>query len=298
MFDALQYTFVQNALLVGSCIAIIAAIIGYFLISRGLTFAGHALPNIGFAGAAGAVLLGIDPVFGLFAFTVLAGIGIGLLGEEVRERDIAIGVLMTFALGLGLMFLALYSGYAERVYSILFGTILGISQSDVLITAITSLLTMGVVLAIFRPLLFSTFDPGVAEARGVPIRFLSVFFLILVAITISLSVQVMGALLVFTLLVGPAATAVRLVQRPLWVLLISIGLGLCFTWLGILLAAQSGNWPVSFFIATIAFVVYLPVRLLSPLWIGRRARRRRQTEHKNLSYVEEPSAQITAAVKK
>ena len=107
--------------------------------SRGLTFAGHALPNIGFAGAAGAVLIGVSPVYGLFVFTIAAALGIGLLGKEVRERDISIGVLMTFALGIGLMFLALYAGYAERVYSILFGTILGISREDVKITAISAL---------------------------------------------------------------------------------------------------------------------------------------------------------------
>ncbi len=201
MFDILQYTLIQNALLAGSIVAVIAAIMGYFLIVRGLTFAGHALPNIGFAGAAGAVLLGLDPVIGLFAFTIGAGIGIGLLGEEVNERDTSIGVIMTFALGLGLLFLSLYSGYAERVYSILFGQIIGISQQDVLIMALASLCTLLAILLLFRPLLFSSFDPEVAEARGLPVRLLSIGFLILLAITISLAVQVVGALLVFTLLV-------------------------------------------------------------------------------------------------
>ncbi len=276
MLDILQYQFIQNALLGGICVAIIAAITGYFLIVRGLTFAGHALPNIGFAGAAGAVLLGIDPIFGLFAFTIAAGIGIGLLGRSVRERDITIGMLMTFALGLGLMFLALYSGYAERVYSILFGTILGISGLDVIVTAISSVVTIGMILVLFRPLLFSTFDPEVAQARGVPVRLLSVLFLVLVAITISLSIQVMGALLVFTLLVGPAATAIRIVQRPLWTLLLSVCLGLVYVILAIILAANNGEWPVSFYVATIAFVLYLPVRLLSPLWIGCGSRQRQQ----------------------
>src|SRR5579883_223645 len=159
MFDLLTFPPIQNALLAGSCVAVAAAIMGYFLLARGLTFAGHALPNIGFAGAAGAVLVGIDPVFGLFAFTIVAGACIGLLGEEVRERDISIGILMTFALGLGLMFLALYSGYAERVYTILFGTILGISQLDVLVMAVVSLLVIATICALFRPLLFSSFDP-------------------------------------------------------------------------------------------------------------------------------------------
>ena len=182
MIDVLNYPFIQNAIVTGTFVAVIAAIVGYFMISRGLTFAGHALPNIGFAGAAGAVYLGINPIYGLFVFTIAAAIGIGLIGKEIRDRDISIGVLMTFALGIGLMFLTLYSGYAERVYSILFGTILGISRYDVKLTAISALITIGVLLIIYRPLLFSTFDPLVAEARGVPVRFLAVFFLILVAV--------------------------------------------------------------------------------------------------------------------
>src|SRR5438132_10335258 len=243
MFDILQYPFIQNAFVAGTCVAIIAAIMGYFLIVRGLTFAGHALPNIGFAGAAGAVLLGIDPVIGLLAFTISAAIAIGILGKALRERDIAVGIIMTFALGLGILFLSLYSGYAERVYSILFGQILGISQLDVLITGISSLLTFGIFLTLFRPLLFSSFEPEVAEARGVPIYFLAMIFLILIAITVSLSVQVVGALLVFTLLVGPAATASRIVQRPLWAIVIATMLGVSYTCLGIFIAANSIYLP-------------------------------------------------------
>lgn len=273
MFDILQYSFIQNALLAGSCVAVVAAVVGYVMIVRGLTFAGHALPNIGFAGAAGAVLLGIDPVIGLFAFTIGAGIGIGLLGKRLNERDTVIAIIMTFSLGLGLLFLSLYSGFAEQVYSILFGQIVGISQTDVLITAISSFLTLVLLIGLFRPLLFSSFDPEVAEARGVPVSLLSIVFLIVIAITVSLAVQVVGALLVFTLLVGPAATAIRIVQRPLWAILIAIALGVSYTCLGIFIAANSVYLPVSFFIATLSFGVYLPVRLLSPLWIGRRARK-------------------------
>ncbi|MEO7020995.1 MAG: metal ABC transporter permease [Ktedonobacteraceae bacterium] len=269
MFDILHYPFIQNALLAGSIVAVIAAIMGYFLIVRGLTFAGHALPNIGFAGAAGAVLLGLDPVVGLFAFTIGAGIGIGLLGKEANERDTSIGVIMTFALGLGLLFLSLYSGYAERVYAILFGQVFGINQQDVLITAIASVLTLILIVFLFRPLLFSSFDPEVAEARGLPVRLLSIAFLILLAITVSLAVKVIGALLVFVLLIGPAATATRLAKSPFRALALAVVLGVSYTCLGIYLAAENGVWPASFFIATISFGVYLPVRLLSPLWMGR-----------------------------
>src|SRR5579859_838970 len=266
MFDILQLSFIQNALVAGSFVAVIAAIIGYFLVVRGLTFAGHALSHIGFAGAAGAVLLGIDPVFGLLVFTISAAISIGLLGKEIRERDVSIGVIIAFALGLGILFLSLYHGYAEQAYSILFGTILGISQTDVLVTATFSLIMLVLLIVLFRPLLFSSFDPEVAQARGVPVRLLSVLFLLLVAVTVSISVQVVGVMLIFTLLVGPAATATRLARRPFNALILSVLLGLSYTWLGIFLAAYQGTWPVSFFIAAIAFTVYLPVRLLSPLW--------------------------------
>lgn len=269
IFDLLGYSLIQNAFLAGTIVAIVAAIIGYFIIVRGLTFAGHALSHIGFAGAAGAVLLGVEPVFGLLLFTICAGIGIGLLGKEVRERDIAIGVIMTLGLGLGILFLSLYHGYAEQAYSILFGTVLGISQTDVLVTSLSGLFTLVILFAIFRPLLFSSLDAEVAQARGVPVRFLSVVFLILVAIVVSASVQVVGVLLIFTLLIGPAATAMRLIHRPLWAIVLAIVLGVLYTWAGILLAAYA-DWPVSFCIATLSFGVYLPVRLLSPLWSGKR----------------------------
>lgn len=297
MFDLLLFPPIQNALLAGSCVAVAAAIMGYFLLVRGLTFAGHALPNIGFAGAAGAVLVGIDPVFGLFAFTIVAGACIGLLGEEVRERDISIGILMTFALGLGLMFLALYSGYAERVYTILFGTILGISQDDVLLTTLVCLGVIIIMGILFRPLLFSSFDPRVAEARGVPIRLLAVLFLVLVAIVISVSVQVVGALLVFTLLVGPAATAMRIVRRPLVAILLAAVLGVCYVWLGILLAAANGVWPVSFYIATISFAVYLPIRLLSPVWIGRGSRKQGRLRQRALAPAQQQTGELITSTR-
>lgn len=263
MAEALHYPFVIHALLAGACVAVVAAACGYFLISRGLTFAGHALPNIGFAGAAGAVLLGIEPVYGLFVFTIAAAAAMGITGVGRTGRDVGVGVLMTFALGLGLLFLALYAGYAQRVYGILFGSVLGISSSAVAVTAAGSALVIGALLVIFRPLLFSTFDPGTAEAKGVSLRGLSVAFMVILAIATSLSVQVMGSLLVFALLVGPPATAARLLARPLSVILTAAGLGVVYVWSAVLIAAATGGLPVSFLVATLAFAVYLPVRLLS-----------------------------------
>ncbi len=262
MFAIFQYPFIQNAFIAGSIVAIVAAVLGYFLIVRGLSFAGHALSSIGFAGAAGAVLLGVSPIYGLMVFTVTASIAISILGREVRERDVATGVIMTFALGLGILFLSLYHGYAEQAYSILFGTIVGVSRDDVVFTFILGLILLIVIAVIGRPLLFSSFDVELAETRGVPVRALGSIFLILIALTISITTQVVGVLLVFALLIGPSATAIRLVHQPLRAIVLAIILGLTYTWLGILLGGNS-PWPVSFFITALSFGVYLPVRLLS-----------------------------------
>jgi len=261
VFALIQFAFIQNAFLAGSVVAIATAALGYFLVVRGLTFAGHALSSIGFAGAAGAVLVGIAPVYGMLVFAVGASLAISLLGREVRERDIAIGVIMTFALGLGILFLSLYHGYAELAYSILFGSMVGISRADVLRSAVLSLGVLAALAVMARPLLFASFDPNLAEARGVPLRALGSAFLVVVALTISIAVQVVGVLLVFALLVGPAATAIRLTYRPGRAIAIATLLGLAYTWLGIVLASVS-PWPVSFFIAALSFGVYLPVRLL------------------------------------
>lgn len=271
MFELLQYSFIQNAFIASTFVAIVAAVVGYFLLIRGLTFAGHALAHIGFAGAAGAVLLGVDPVYGLLAFTVAAGIGIATIGRVLRERDVAIGIFLTLALAFGILFLFFYQGYAEQAYSILFGTILGISTQDVSITAIFSAITFCVLLFLFRPLLFASFDPEVAEARGVPVKLLGILFLIIVAITVSVSVQVVGVLLVFTLLVGPAATAMRVVKNPYYAILLAILLGIFYSWIGILIAALT-NLPVSFFIALLSFGTYISVRVWEFLREGGRRR--------------------------
>ncbi len=255
-----HYQFIQNAFIAGSAVAVVAGIVGYFLVTRGLTFAGHALSHIGFAGAAGALLIGIDPLFGMLVFTIAAGIGIGVLRRDLHEEDINIGIIMMLMLGLGALFIALYSGYAEQAYSILFGTILGISRTDVFVTLGIGAGAGAALAFIFRPLLFSSIDPEVAAARGVPVRALGIAFLVIVAIAVSMSVQVVGVLLIFTLLVGPAAVATRLAARPLAAVSLAIAFGLAFTWSGILAAAVFG-WPVAFCIATVAFAAYLPVRL-------------------------------------
>jgi zinc/manganese transport system permease protein len=264
----LEFPAFRNAFLAGALVAIVAGCVGYFLLLRGLTFAGHALSHVGFAGAAGALVLGVDPIFGLLVFTLLAGIGIGVIGKRVDERDITIGIVMTLLLAFGSLFIAMYHGYAEQAYSILFGTVMGISRTDVLVTAILCLIVLAGVAAVFRMLLFASYDPQVAEARGVPVKALAIIFMFFVAITVSLSVQVVGILLIFTLLVGPAAAAMQLTASPLRAILISVLLAVSYTWVGIYFAIRQ-DCPVTFCISTIAFAAYLLVKILKATILDR-----------------------------
>ncbi len=160
-----QYDFMQHAFEAGTIIAIIAGIVGYFVVLRRSSFAAHALSHVGFAGAAGAVLFGVDPIIGLLLFTSGGGITIALLGRRAAARDVQIGTVLAFMLGLGVLFISLYSGYATEAYSILFGEILGISSSDVLVTLVASLVILLLTAVVFRPLLFASLDEDVAEAK-------------------------------------------------------------------------------------------------------------------------------------
>lgn len=265
--DIFQYAFMRNAFAAGTIVAIVAGLVGYFVVLRSLSFAAHALSHIGFAGATGAVALGsvtpllvINPIFGLLAFTIASAIGMGALGKRIHGRDVAIGIVLAWALGLGVLFLSLYTGYATEAYALLFGEILGISQRDVLVTLVAGIITLAALAAIYRPLLFASVDEEVAEARGVPVRFLAIAFMVLLAVAVSEAVQVVGVLLIFALLVTPAAIAERLTARPPIALLLSVVLALLFTWGGLAVAYYS-PYPVSFFITTFAFGTYLLTRL-------------------------------------
>jgi zinc/manganese transport system permease protein len=262
-----QYHFMHNAFLAGTIVAIIAGAVGYYMVLRAQTFAGHALAHVGFAGAAGALLFGLSPVMGLLAAGVTAALGMGILGDRSGTGEIADGVaiaaVFTFALGLGLLFLQLYSGQAENAYSILFGAVLGIADSDVETIAVTGMVTLVALAAVARPLLFASLDPQVAIARGVPVRALSTGFLVLLAFAVAEAVQVVGILLIFALLVTPAATAQRVVSRPPAAIALSIALALLFTWLGIAVAYFAPYSVVGFYVTTIAFVTYVAVRLLT-----------------------------------
>jgi len=256
MFDLFQHEFVQNAFLAGTIIAIVAPVIGYFVVLRAQAFAGHALSHIGFAGATGAALLGLNSLLGMFGLTMLAALGIGALGQRLKGRDIEIGMVLSFALGLGVLFLSLYTQYATETVGVLFGSILSVSRANVLITLGCGIAMLVLIGFIFRPLLFASIDPEVAQTRGVPVALLSILFLLLVAITVSVTVQVVGVLLVFALLVTPAATAERLTNRPSAAIALSVALGLAVTWGGLALAFL-GRWPVSFYIAALAALAYL-----------------------------------------
>lgn len=251
-----QYDFMQHAFEAGTIIAIIAGIVGYFVVLRRSSFAAHALSHIGFAGAAGAVLFGVDPIIGLLLFTSGGGITIGLLGRRAAARDVQIGTVLAFMLGLGVLFISLYSGYATEAYSILFGEILGISANDVLVTFVASLAILLLTAAVYRPLLFASLDEDVAEAKGLPTLFLGVVFMLLVAVATSISVQVVGILLIFALMVTPAAIAQRLSKQPRNTIIISVFIALMATWIGLFVSFYV-PYPVSFFITSIVFAIYL-----------------------------------------
>ena len=258
-----QYQFMQHAFEAGTIVAVIAGIVGYFVILRRSSFAAHALSHIGFSGAAAAVLVGVNPVYGLLLFTIVGGLGIGALGKRVANRDTEIGIVLAFMLGLGVLFLSLYEGYAEEAYSILFGEILGVSFSNVLLTLGAGVIVLILTGVVYRPLLFASLDQDVAEAKGIPVFFLGMVFMVLVAIATSISVQVVGVLLIFSLMVTPAATAQLLAKQPRQVIVISVVIALIATWLGLFIAFWE-PYPVSFFITTMVFVFYLFVRFIVP----------------------------------
>ncbi|MDA8165261.1 MAG: metal ABC transporter permease [Desulfobacteraceae bacterium] len=248
----------ENAFLAGTLIAAVSAIMGYFVVLRAEAFAAHALSHIGFAGATLAAILGVSPLVCTSGFTVAAGIGIGALGKRIKGRDIEIGITLAFALGLGVLFLRLYTSSATETVGVLFGSILSVTRADIALTAALGLATLVALAVMFRPLLFASIDPEVAEARGVRIKWLSTLFMSLLAITVSEAIQVVGILLVFALIVAPAAIAQHLTQKPFSAIILSVALGIGFVWCGLLLALAT-RFPVSFYISVLAAATYFAV---------------------------------------
>jgi zinc/manganese transport system permease protein len=256
----LHYQFMVNAFEAGTLVAIVAGVTGYFVVLRRSAFTAHAFSEIGFAGAAGALLLNIAPIAGLLLGSISGGLAIAALGRRATNRDTQIGIVLAFSLGMGLLFISLYTGYATQAYSILFGEILGVSRGQVLLTVGACVAILAGLGIVYRPLLFASLDEDVAEAKGMPMLFLGTFFMLVVAVAVSFAVQVTGVLLIFSLMVTPAATAQYLSRRPQTAIMISTAIALMATWVGLFVAFYT-PYPVSFFITAIAFGLYLAVRL-------------------------------------
>jgi len=266
-----HYPYMQHAYLAGTMVAILAGIVGYFMIVRNQSFAGHSLANVGFAGATGAALFGISPIIGLFIAGVCAATGIHVLGlgsGQSRQNDVAVGAILTASLAIGYIFLFFTkSEYGGSVYTVLFGNPLGISAADVQIIFATTIIFGIILILIARPLLFASIDPDVAAARGVPVRSLSLIYLLLLALVVAVSVQIIGVLLIFALLVTPAAIANSLTPRPGFAVVLAISFGVLFTWLGLALSYFT-QYPVGFYITSLAFGTYVLVQVSH--WVERR----------------------------
>jgi zinc/manganese transport system permease protein len=263
----LEYDFMRNAFAAAGVAAVVSGLVGYFLVLRGQTFAGHALGHIGFAGATGAVLIGVASVWGLVGFTVAAGIGMGLMGDRISGRDVAIGVVLALALGFGLLFLHYYTAFAAQATALLFGNVLAVDRSMIVTLVGLGAITLGGLATIMRPLIFATLQPELAEAKGVPVRFVSTAFLAIVALAVSESAQIVGVLLVFALMVGPPATAQRLVTGLWSGMALSAAIALVEAWLGIAIAYET-DWPVSFCISLLSAAGYFLTR---GNWVQQRA---------------------------
>ncbi len=253
MFD---YDFMQNAFMAAAIVAVVSGVVGYFLVLRGQTFAGHALSHIGFTGATGAVLIGMSPLWGLVGMTVLGGVGMGLLGEQLQKRDVAIGVVLSVALGFGLLFLHFFTAFATQATALLFGNVLGVDAPTLWTLLGLGAACLAGLAVIARPLLFASLQPELAEARGVSLRLISVAFLALAALAVAECAEIVGVLLVFTLMVGPAAAAQRLTSRVGQGVALSVLLAWAEAWGGVALAYVT-DWPTSFWITALSGSVYL-----------------------------------------
>jgi zinc/manganese transport system permease protein len=257
----LALDFMRNAFLAGGCIAVAAGLVGYFVVIRNQVFTTDALGHVAFTGSLGGLLAGFDLLSGVFGSCVAVGLAIGTLGGRGRSRDVAIGTVFAWVLGLGVLFLSLYTSSRSAAsgvvgVSILFGSILGLQSSQVVVASVVGVATCLVTAAVARPLLFVSLDPDVAEARGVPARAIAAIFMILVAVTVAESVQAVGALLIFGLMVTPAAAAQNLTARPWLGMALAAFIALAVVWVGLVLAYFI-SYPASFFITAIAFAVYL-----------------------------------------
>lgn len=253
------YDFMRNAFAACAAVSLVCGCIGYILVLRREVFAGHALSHVAFPGATGAALLGLSPVLGLTAFTLAAGVGLAALGERA-QRDVAIGIVLSFSLGLGLLFLHFYTGPAGSTTSLLFGNVLGISRAAVLTLTAMSLACLSALGAMARPLLFASLQPDLAEARGIRTGLVSALFMMTVALAIAETAQIVGILLVFALLIAPAAAAAALTRTVLAGIVVSIAVALAVSWVALALSFYT-DWPASFWITALGTGAYLAGRI-------------------------------------
>jgi zinc/manganese transport system permease protein len=260
----------RTAFMAATIVALVAGLVGYFLVLRSQTFAGHALAHVGFTGATGAVLIGVAPLAGMVLLTVAAGIGMAFLGERLAQRDVAIGIVLALALGLGLLFLHFFTSFATQATALLFGNVLAVDIPTVWVLLGLGACSVAALALISRPLLFASLQPELAAAKGVPIRLYSIVFLAIVGLATAECAQIVGVLLVFALMVGPAATAQRLTTGIISGLALSAGLALAEAWLGLTLAFYT-DWPSSFWISALSASAYCVASMSAAMARTRRA---------------------------
>jgi zinc/manganese transport system permease protein len=259
--------FMTDAWIVGSIVGVIAGVVGFFVVLRGAAFAAHAIPNGAFAGAAAAGLVGVSSLTGLTVFALGAAVAIGTLGRRARH-DVATALTLVVLLSLGSVFLSRSGQYEPELYSLLFGEVLGVSSQQVLPIALLGVGAVGAVVTLYRPLLLSSVAPEVAEARGVRQYGMELAFLVVLALATAMTVPVVGALLIFSLMIGPPAAARSVTSRPLSAMALSVVLALVTVWAAIAFSWFS-DWPIGFFVGTLSAVAYGVGRV----WTTRRTRR-------------------------
>jgi zinc/manganese transport system permease protein len=266
---------VHNSLIAAVLLGVVGGLMSVFVMTRDMAFAVHGVSELSFAGAALALLIGADVVWGSMIGSVVAAMLIGVLGARARDRNSIIGILMPFGLGLAILFLALYDGRSANKFGLLTGQIVAISADQVRLLTVSAAIVLVVLAVVWRPLMFASVDPEVAEARGVPVRFLSLVFMIVLGVAVALSVQVVGVLLVLSLLITPAAAALQVSASPLWVPILSVVFAVTSSLGGILLALGAASTPISPFVTTISFLIYLACRLIGSRRLQRLASRRK-----------------------
>ncbi|MFT2707821.1 metal ABC transporter permease [Clavibacter zhangzhiyongii] len=268
LFDFSDYgalvALLRNSIIAGAVLGIVGGLIGVFVMTRDLAFAVHGVSELSFAGAAAALLLGVNVVGGSLVGSLIAAVAIGVLGTRAKDRNSIIAVLMPFGLGLGILFLALYDGRASNKFGLLTGQIVAVDNPQLgYLVAISAVVIVGLAI-VWRPLMFASVDPDVAAARGIPVRLLSIVFMVLLGLGTAVSIQIVGALLVLSLLVTPAAAAMRVSSTPRVVVALSVLFALTSIVGGIMLALGS-SIPISPYVTTISFTIYLVCRGIDAL---------------------------------